>query len=48
MKDPILILSEQHPEIIKANNQLIHQTIAAWLTKELHKRCLRRFTGAGI
>ena len=48
MKGSILILSEHHPEIIKANNQLIHQTVTVWLTKELHKRCPRRFIGAGI
>ena len=48
MKDTILILSEQYPEIIKVNDRLIHQTIAIWLTKELHKGCMHRFIGADI
>ena len=38
MKDPTIILTEQHPPsdpII--TNTLIQQTIIAWLTKELTK-----------
>ena len=37
MKDPILILSEHHIAITKADEQLIYRTITTWLTKELHK-----------
>ncbi len=37
MKDQFLTIIEYHPSPAIPHNQSIHQTITAWLTKELHK-----------
>ncbi|MEH2940981.1 hypothetical protein [Lawsonibacter sp. JLR.KK007] len=38
MKDSALILNESHIPSFKADNEMIYQTVSAWLTKELQKR----------
>ncbi len=37
MKDPPLTITEYHPQHTAPPNQTVHQTITAWLTKELYK-----------
>lgn len=37
MKIPALTIIEQYSPHIDSPNQVVRQTITAWLTKELHK-----------
>ncbi len=37
MKNSVLIMSEQYQSTIQTADQPIHQTVTAWLVKELNK-----------